>query len=67
MNKYQKLVQQQFLNDEETVIVRLEGIYDQSLKDITAKISVLDSLQWRLDVDFVNINPIVTTIKGKII
>ena len=42
MNKYQKLVQQQFLNDEETIITRLEGIYDQSLKDITSKISVLD-------------------------
>ena len=43
MNKNQKLVQQQFLNDEETVIKRLEGIYNLSLKDITGKITVLDS------------------------
>lgn len=43
MNKYQKLVQQQFLNDEETVIKRLEGIYNLSLKDITGKLTVLDS------------------------
>ena len=43
MNKHQKLVQQQFLNDEEKVIQRLEGIYDLSYKDITGKISLLDS------------------------
>lgn len=42
MNKNQKLVQQQFLNDEETVIKRLKQVYDQSLKDITGKISSLD-------------------------
>ncbi len=43
MNKHQKLVQQQFLNDEEKVIGRLKSVYKQSLKDITSKVSVLDS------------------------
>jgi hypothetical protein len=43
MNKHQKLVQQQFLNDEEKVIKRLRQVYDQSLKDITGKISNLDT------------------------
>lgn len=43
MNKYQKLVQQKFIHDEETVIWRLERIYEASLKDIKKKISVLDS------------------------
>ena len=35
MNKRQKLVQQQFLNNEEAVIKRLKAVYNQSLKDIT--------------------------------
>ena len=43
MNKYEKLVQQQFLNDEETVIKRLKQIYGQSLKDINKKVFELDS------------------------
>lgn len=43
MNRRQKLVQQQFLNNEEAVIKRLEQVYGQSLKDITGKIAVLDS------------------------
>lgn len=43
MNKHQKLVQQQFLNDEETVIKRLKQIYGQSLKDINKKVFELDS------------------------
>lgn len=43
MNRRQKLVQQQFLNDEERVIKRLKSVYDQSMKDINGKISVLDS------------------------
>lgn len=37
MNKRQKLVQQQFLNNEEAVIKRLKNVYDQSLKDINEK------------------------------
>ena len=37
MNKRQKLVQQQFLNNEEAVIKRLRSVYDQSLKDIEEK------------------------------
>lgn len=42
MNRRQKLVQQQFLNNEETVIKRLKGVYGQSLKDITGKVADLD-------------------------
>lgn len=43
MNKRQKLIAAQFLDDEEKVIKRLDRVYSQSLKDITGKISVLDS------------------------
>lgn len=43
MNKYQKLVQQQFLNYEEKVIKRLETVYNKSYQDITDKISELDT------------------------
>jgi predicted metal-dependent hydrolase len=43
MNKYQKLVQQQFINDEEKVIKRLETVYNKSYEDITKKIADLDS------------------------
>jgi hypothetical protein len=43
MNKRQKLVQEQFLNDEERVIKRLKTVYNQSYKDITDKIKTLDS------------------------
>jgi len=43
MNKRQKLVQAQFLNNEEAVIRRLKQVYGQSLKDINGKISDLDS------------------------
>lgn len=37
MNKRQKFVQQQFLNNEEAVIKRLHQVYSKSLADITAK------------------------------
>ena len=37
MNKRQKLVQQQFLDNEKGVIKRLNQVYSQSLKDVTAK------------------------------
>lgn len=37
MNKRQKLVQEQFLNNEEAVIKRLKQVYNQSLKDINQK------------------------------
>ena len=37
MNKRQKIVQEQFLNNEEAVIKRLTQVYNQSLKDVTAK------------------------------
>ena len=43
MNKRQKIVQEQFLNNEEAVIKRLKSVYGQSLKDITGKLSSLDS------------------------
>lgn len=42
MNRRQKLVQQKFLNNEETVIKRLKGVYGQSLKDISGKVADLD-------------------------
>ena len=42
MNRRQKLVQQQFLNNEQAVIKRLEYIYDQSLNEIQAKIRNLE-------------------------
>ena len=42
MNRRQKLVQQQFLNNEETVIKRLQYIYDGSLSQIDAKIRNLE-------------------------
>ena len=41
MNKRQKLVQQQFLNNEQAVIKRLEQVYKQSLKDIDSNIEKL--------------------------
>ena len=37
MNKRQKLVQQQFLNNEEAVIKRLKTVYNKSLQDVTKK------------------------------
>lgn len=43
MNRRQKLVQQQFLNDEEAVIKRLKTVYNQSLTDINKKVFELDS------------------------
>lgn len=52
MNKRQKIVQEAFLDNEEAVIKRLKQVYNQSLKDITAKakalqdqINTLDSLE----------------------
>lgn len=46
MNRRQKLVQQQFLNNEEAVIKRLEYIYDQSLTEINKEIR---NLQFKID------------------
>lgn len=43
MNKYEKLVQKQFLDDEERIIKRLKTVYGQSLKDINGKVAELDS------------------------
>ena len=37
LRKYDKIVLQQFLNNEEAVIKRLTQVYNQSLKDVTAK------------------------------
>ena len=42
MNQRQKLVQKQFLNNEETVIKRLEYIYDKALSDVNANIRELE-------------------------
>lgn len=41
MNRRQKLVQQQFLNDEKTVIKRLNQVYNKSLADVNEKVSNL--------------------------
>lgn len=53
MNKRQKLVQQQFLNNEEAVIKRLNQVYSQSLSDINDKIKnltfTIDKLQREYD------------------
>ena len=43
MNKRQKLVQAQFLNNEEAVIRRLKQVYGQSLKDINSKAQALQN------------------------
>lgn len=37
MNKRQKIVQEQFINNEEAVIKRLKTVYKQSLEDVTKK------------------------------
>jgi hypothetical protein len=42
MNKWQKLVQQEFLNNEEKVIRRLEVVYSRAAKDINDKIKNLE-------------------------
>lgn len=42
MNKRQKLVQEQFLNNEEAVIKRLDQVYGKSLDDINDKIKNLE-------------------------
>lgn len=53
MNKRQKLVQQQFLNNEEAVIKRLNQVYNKSLNDINDKIKnltfTIDKLQKEYD------------------
>lgn len=37
MNKRQKLVQQQYINNEEAIIKRLKTVYNKSLEDVTKK------------------------------
>lgn len=53
MNRRQKLVQQQFLNNEAAVIKRLDQVYKVSLNDINAKIEnlqlTIDGLQLEYD------------------
>ncbi len=49
MNKRQKLVQAQFLNNEEAVIKRLKQVYNVSLKDIEKKAQALQDEINRLD------------------
>ena len=46
MNRRQKLVQEQFLNNEEAVIRRVKSVYGQALKDITSK---AEALQLEID------------------
>lgn len=53
MNHRQKLIQEQFLNDEKAVIKRLNKVYNTSLKDINGKIKnlsfTIDKLQQEYD------------------
>ena len=49
MNQRQKIVQQQFLNNEEAVIKRLKQVYSQSLSDIEKKAKALQDDINRLD------------------
>ena len=49
MNQRQKIVQQQFLNNEEAVIKRLKQVYSQSLADIEKKAKALQDDINRLD------------------
>ena len=49
MKKYEKEVQQAFLNNEEAVIKRLKQVYGQSLKDIEKKAQALQDDINRLD------------------
>lgn len=53
MNRRQKLVQQQFLNDEKAIIKRLDQVYGKSLIDINEKIGnltfTIDKLQQEYD------------------
>jgi hypothetical protein len=53
MNQRQKLVQKQFLNNEEAVIERLKQVYGQSLNDINKKVKnltfTIDELQEKYD------------------
>ena len=53
MNRRQKLVQKQFLNNEKAVIGRLNSVYGQALADINSKIETLqfsiDGLQQQYD------------------
>ena len=41
MKYREKIVQMEFLDDEERVIRRLQAVYNQSLKDITQKANAL--------------------------
>ena len=49
MNRRQRLVQKQFLNNEEAVIKRLKQVYNQALKDIEKKAQALQDEINRLD------------------
>jgi len=48
MNRRQKLIQQQFLNNEKAIIKRLDQVYGQALKDVNGKI---ERLMKRFDPD----------------
>lgn len=52
MNKHQKLVQQQFLNDEEALIKLLQATYSRSLKDIEKETKKLQKQIETLDVQY---------------
>lgn len=57
MNNRQKLVQQQFLNNEKAVIQRLSDVYSQSLQDVTDRVSRLQFEIDRLQVEYDWLDP----------
>ena len=57
MNKRQKLVQRQFLNNEEAVIKRLNQVYRKSLSDVEDKIKALQFDIGRLQAEYDWLDP----------
>ena len=57
MNKWQKLVQQQFLNNEEAVIGRLEDIYGKAQEDIEKKLNKLTFTIEKLQAEYDWLDP----------
>lgn len=67
MNKAEKLIQKQFLNDEEAIIRRLKTVYNQSYKDITGKISKLDMSIGQLQKAYADIGDEIGPLAGAVL
>lgn len=67
MNKAEKLVQQQFLNNEDKIIKRLKTVYGQSYKDITGKISKLDMSIGQLQKAYADIGDEIGPLAGAVL